>query len=302
MGLGSRYSRASIGDMVRSGGRLFGYQYLNNIAYFVSAILPLLILQLFTDMSEAGDMVSKNSELYLFYINIFFLSGGIYLILALMRWLKTPIWLYAALGIGINAVSPMLVGLHTGYHLIDYVLGGFFGGSPYASFSILNYLPYALLGVVFGEVLKRVADKKRFYIIVGCVSLSIVMLFCFWVFKKYPSFDSLYEYIRVTYIQPDFIRTIANTASVLLLSGLLYFAKDSIAKCAPVKNQLLYFNKHVSKYYAIHPTFFLLAWGFHLYKPFGFAGCCVLFVLCLAYTEALVRLYNNMRMKKNKAR
>ncbi|MCL1918502.1 MAG: hypothetical protein FWG14_09330, partial [Peptococcaceae bacterium] len=215
LGMGTRYSNAGIPEMLRSGGKLFSYQYLSNIAFVAAILLPFFVMSLFGDMSEhlesvTGAGISQVAVVYLLYINIFFLAGGIYMVLALLKKLKSPVWLYAVLGFVINIFSPMLIGLSTGIFPVDYVLGGIVGGSPFASFSILNYLPYAFFGVAFGELLKRVADKKRFYAL--CCSLSAVLLaiFSIWAFWSHAGMTELYEYISTTYTKPDFMRTIAN--------------------------------------------------------------------------------------------
>lgn len=298
MGLGTRYSKAGAGDMVRSGGRLFLYQYLNNIAYVVSGALPYFVLGIFMDMSAATEEVAASSVVFLLYINIFFLAGGIYLVLALLKKLKAPVLLYVALGLVINVFSPSLIGLQTGYAVPDYILGGIFGGTVYASFSILNYLPYAFFGVAFGELLKRAKDKKRFYVIVCWVSAFLLALFSLWLFNKYPTFDSVYEYISRTYTKPDFMRTIANTSAVILIAGIAFFVTEGIDKTGYINRKIMYFSKHISKYYAIHPTFFLLAYGFNSFNSFGFWGCTVLFAACIFYTDALVRLYNWFLQKR----
>ena len=297
MGLGTRYRKAEAGEMLRSGGRLILYQYLNNIAHIVSIIMPYFVMQIFVDMSAHKEEVIETSKLFALYINIFFLAGGIYFVLSLLKKFKTPIWIYVALGLSINIFSPMLIGLNTGIAPVDYILGGIFGGMQYASFSILNYLPYAFFGIAFGELLKRVVDKKRFYVIVCSCSTFIIALFFFWVFWKYPGFDSFYSYIDRTYTEPDFMRTIANTSAVAMLAGILFFVSDIITKCGVLHRLLMYYSKHISKYYAIHPTFFFLAYGFNGFSGFGFWGCTVLFVLGMFYTDVIVRLYNRYWVK-----
>lgn len=293
MGLGTKYSRAGIRDMVISGLRLIGYQYLANIACVAALVLPYCILQFFTEMSSSKEAVVSMAKLLLFYINIFFLAGGIYLILALLRKINMPVWVYVVLGLLINFFSPSWVGLSVGNVVFDYILGAIFGGTPYASFSILNFLPYAFFGLVFGDILRKVTDKKRFYAIVCCLSIVVLAVFSIWVFLKHKGFDALYDYIGLTYTRPDFMRTIANTACVILLAGALFFAQGQISGF--VDRQLMYISKHISKYYVVHQIVFFLALGLNKYQPMGFWGCFALFVLGTVCTDGIVRFYNHVR-------
>jgi hypothetical protein len=294
LGLGTRYRKAGVGEMLRSGRRLVIYQYLNNAAWVASAVLPYFVLQIFKDMSANKDEVIVLSILFALYINIFFLAGGIYLLLAFLHKLKIPVWLYVVLGLTINIFSPMLIGLNTGFAPADYILGGIFGGTPHASFSILNYLPYALFGAAFGDLLKRVTDKKRFYSIICSFSVLLLLTFFVWALWKYPDIDSLYGYIGRTYTKPDSIRTIANTSAVMLLAGILFFMSKMIAGLRYIHRTLMYYSKNISKYYAIHPVFAFLAYGFNGYKSFGFWGCFTLFIVTVVFTDVFVRLYNRV--------
>ena len=300
LGLGTRYRSASTSAMAQTSMRLFVYQYLNNLADLAAVTLPFFLLSLFKDMSASTERVRFFADVNIIYINIFFLAGGIYLVLTLLSKLKTPVWLYAVLGIIINIFSPGLIGINTGFASVDYILGGIFGGPPYASFSILNYLPYTFFGIVFAELLKRVTDKKRFYAISCSIAAVFLTAFLIWAFKKYSGFDSLYRYLGRTYTQPDFFRTIANTSAVVILAGVLYFLSSGIEKLKSVHSLLLYCSKHISKFYAVHGTFFFLAYGFFGYKPFSFWGCIVLFVLNIFYCNILVRSYNWLMERQTK--
>jgi hypothetical protein len=300
MGLGTRYRSATPLEMVHTGGRLLFYQYLSNVAWVASIMLPYFILRMFTDISAATEEVRFLSDVFIIYINIFFLAGGIYLVLALCCKLKTPVWFYVVLGLVINIFSPKLIGLNTGFASIDYILGGIFGGTPYASFSVLNYLPYTFFGIAFGELLKRVTDKKRFYAFVFLFSTVILTVFVVWVFSNHRDFNSLYQYMGRTYTEPDFMRTLANTSAVAMTAGVLFFLSNIIAKLGFLHRLLLYYSKHISKYYAVHMTFFFLAFGFIGYKPVSFWGCVVLFVLSIFYCDAIVRFYNRLLVKQLK--
>ena len=85
LGFGAAYSSHSQPrDMVKSGVMLVMYQYLSNVVYVASLSLPYLFI--------AGSLSDESREsfngyimIYLQFINIFFISGIIYLVLALCR-------------------------------------------------------------------------------------------------------------------------------------------------------------------------------------------------------------------------
>ena len=60
----------------------------------------------------------------------------------------------------------------------------------------------------------------------------------------------------------------------------------------PVARQILYYSRHISKYYALHVIVFFIALGLNGYESFRSYQCWLLALLSIVVTEVLVRGYN----------
>ena len=297
LGLGTVYKRTETpGGLVKRGIRLIIYQYLNNLAYVVSAVIPFLWLSLFGDSSELKEEVLFHVRLFLPYINIFFLAGAIYLILAFLRRIKLPNYGYLILGLAINIFTPSLVGIRTESAFLNLLLAPLFGGAPYVSFCVSTYLPYALLGVWFASILKKVVDKDNFYRLLLIMSGIILFIWFYIVSNKVEGLNEAFAYFAKGYIYPDFFRTIVNLAGVFITLGIFHFSRNIIAGIPSLDKQLKYQSEHISKYYAIHPTLFFLIYGFNGYQSLGLKGGILAFFVGLLYTDLLVKLYNKKKL------
>ena len=67
--------------------------------------------------------------------------------------------------------------------------------------------------------------------------------------------------------------SIASIAHVLFFAGILYFGDGAMKKSGIIGRQLLYYNRHISKYYAIHIAVYLAMFGFHKYEGFSPLQC-----------------------------
>ncbi|MEG0392142.1 MAG: hypothetical protein RR626_05220, partial [Anaerovoracaceae bacterium] len=102
MGFGTTYSKnAQPWTLAKDGIRMVVYQYLNNLLYLVSLLIPYPFVM--ATLSDVGRENLKFSiEIYFQYVNIFFITGIIYLVLALLKKLRLPTLGYLVLGIVIS--------------------------------------------------------------------------------------------------------------------------------------------------------------------------------------------------------
>ena len=73
---------------------MVAYQYLNNILYLIALAIPYPFVKNALSEQEL-EIFYLLMEIYVQYINIFFMTGVIYLLLALLKKLKMPIAGYA---------------------------------------------------------------------------------------------------------------------------------------------------------------------------------------------------------------
>ena len=302
MGFGSTYSRnATPLAFVKSGGKFVFYQYLNNLAYLVAYLLPLPFI--FNTLSEeARGTVKLGVEIYSQYTNIFFISGIIYLVLALLKKLNANTLVYVVIGAAVSIAAPFVYGKAPDIPVLGYIIRLMIGEASFVSFTPLYFLPYALFGVALGRTLRKVKDKKKFYLCL--LPVCTVICAAWWViYFMQNGFEltSLYDVSYVTYTHPDFWHVITSTAHIILMASLIFFVIDPSPKAQPkniVSKQLLYYNKHISKYYALHMLTYLFAAALHSYAPFESRQCWLLAVLCIVTTEVMVRGYNTVCDKR----
>lgn len=296
MGFGTTYSRrASPGEFTKSGIKFVIYQYLNNLAYLAAYLLPLPFI--FNSLSqESRDTVNLGIEIYGQYTNIFFISGIFYLIFALLKKLKAHTLVYLIIGTVTAIIAPFVYGKAPDIPVLGYIIRLMIGEANFVSFTPLYFLSYAMYGVAFGRIFRKVRDKKKFYLYLMpvCAVIAAVWWVLFFI-QNGTDLTELYNTVNVTYTHPDLWHIVASMAHIFLMSGLIFFVVDATGNKEPkniVAKQLLYYNKHISKYYALHMLTYLLASALHSYLPFESWQCWILTVICMVTTEIVVRGYN----------
>lgn len=296
LGLGTTYSRRTNRQMVQSGVKMLIYELVWNV---LAMGLPTVLGQLLRGMfglETAWDFTWEQMPILLQYINVFFIAGISYFLLAFLRWVGTPVWVYFALTLLFIFVNPFLYmeGKSTGFAVADYVLTMFAGGRPEVSLICLAHFPYVLLGAGFGRLLRKTADKTRLYKTIAIPAAAIVVVYFLRTFRTYEGLDALYQYSSDGYVYPDTLRALANCCCVLLMAGALYGLRNWIAKQKLLHRLLIHLNKETTPYYAIHPFFYGLCSSLALYVPFSAMACVVLtpvvWVLCFAVIIVWKRL------------
>lgn len=299
MGMGTVYSkRSEPKTLAKSGIVMIAYQYLSNIAYLAALSLPYLFVRnRLADQQVYYDLLSE----YLQFINIFFIAGIIYLALALAKKCKLPPVGYGVVGLLFAIAAPFIYGSPVDVPVLGYIVRIIIGEDSFVTFPAIYFLSYAFLGVSFGHLLQRVKDKKAFYGWVMPICAGVALVWWIFTIHKYGFGDELYEYLCIAYTQPDLFHVAASIAHILFFAGLLYFGDGVMKKSGVIGRQLLYYNRHISKYYAIHIAVFFVIYGFHKYEGFTSLQCWLITALCMIVTGGIVRLYVSFTEKiKNK--
>lgn len=177
---------------------------------------------------------------------------------------------------------------------LDILLSPLLGGVFYTSFCVLPYIVYGLMGVFFGELLKRTPNKKTFYLRLMPAACIFFAAFVIYAVLQFHSWDSFYHFIGYGYIYPDLFRALATISVIIILAGIFYFLEGFIEKKTRLQGELQYLSRHISKYYAIHPCVFLFMSGLTGFQGQSTAVCLVLFLLGMLLTELMVRCYNSI--------
>ena len=298
MGMGTVYSRRSEPkELAKNGIVMIVYQYLSNIAYLAALTLPYLFVRNRLDNKQVYyDLLLE----YLQFINIFFITGIIYLTLALAKKLKLSAVGYAVIGLLFAIVAPFIYGRPVDVPVLGYIVKIIIGEDYFVTFAAVYFLSYAFLGVAFGHLLQRVKDKKAFYSLVMPVCLIVALGWWIFTIKKYGFGDEFYAYLGMAYTHPDLFHVVASIAHVLFFAGVLYFGDGAMKKSGVFGRQILYYNRHISKYYAVHIAVYFVIYGFHKYEGFSPLQCWLITALCMIATGAIVRLYVGISEKKKR--
>lgn len=300
MGFGTVYSRnAAPAHFIRSGVRMIIYQYLNNLAYVAALLLPYPFVsgKLSESMLENFKFVVK---MYIQYTNIFFITGIIYLVLALLKRLHLKAVWYAVIGAALGIAAPFLFDRPVHVPVLGYILKLLIGDAEFVSFTPLYFLPYALLGVAFGQILRHVKEKVKFYKLLSILCIAVIFVWWTLVFVNYGSDQAgMWSMMCEAYPKPNLWHMVASLAHILLFAAIIFFverggqAKNEPGEPKnPFARQLLYYSRHISKYYAMHILVYFIAYGFHGYEGFESYQCWLLALLSMIVTELLVRGYN----------
>ncbi len=165
MGVGMFYAKKP--HFIR-GIRLLGLSYVLNICRY---LIPSLI----------GYGITGETEKYIQPLiykvlgnDILTFAGIAMMLIALLISIKTPRWLMMILAFSSSALGTLLNGVDVGNDFGNIFLGYLIGtedaaGNVLSDFPLLNWLIFPLVGYLFGSVLVKVKDKKRFYLMLSPV-------------------------------------------------------------------------------------------------------------------------------------
>ena len=292
---------------VKSGIRMVIYQYLNNLVYVAALLIPYPFIS--ERLSETGIKTLKMLIwIYIQYTNIFFITGIIYLVLALLKKMNMKTLLYAVIGVLIGILAPLVNGIQVDVPVLGYILKLLIGDAYFVSFTPLYFLSYALLGAAFGRLLKHVKNKAKFYGILIGPSIAIIAVWWILIFRKYGSdISEMRNALSYSYTHPDLWHVVASLAHIFVFAAIFFFIENFRGKEDGQSNpknliakQILYYSRHISKYYALHTIVYFIAFGINDYAGFKSYQCWLLALLSILVTECMVRGYNYFSKRRHK--
>ena len=146
MGFGSAFTRHSQPkDMVKNGIKLLFYQGLSNLCYAAVMTISFNIRNSIT-VEAAGSRELYDANLYsmLTFVNIFFIAGMCYLVLAVYRKLNVSLRGYVISAVIVGIISPFTKLLVSDDPAINWILDMTFGGKGETSFCFFPYLSLQL--------------------------------------------------------------------------------------------------------------------------------------------------------------
>jgi len=301
MGLGSVYSKRNRpGDLVKSGWKLLFYQALSNVIYSLCLIIPFCLRRAVLGAAE-GTMETYHLTVYsmITFVNIFFISGMCYFVLAVYKAVHMPLMGYVISAIAVGITSPYLGTLCSGNEALNWILDMTFGGKGETSFCFFPYLSYVFMGYVFAKALRRIReeDKADFYIrseIISAVTAAVWMGAVIW---RHPNADEFFMYMSSQYRIPGLAKVIGSCCSILLFFAIAYRAAPVLEKWKFGYRKLTEYSKNISKLYAVHIGIFSIIIALLSFVGVGTAACFVWAVVVLVLTDLTVKGYTAVEKK-----
>ena len=304
MGFGSVFTRHSKpGDMVKNGVKLLIYQGISNLCYAVAIMISFHIRNLITG-EVAGSRALYEANLYsmLTFVNIFFISGMCYLILALYRKLNVKLHWYVISAVIVGIVTPFTKLLVSDNQLFNWILDMTFGGKGETSFCFFPYLSYVFLGYVFAKVIRRIPEDEKglFYKKNGIVCGIIAVVWFVCCIITHPNVDAFFGYMLEQYRTPGLIKIIGSFCTILFVFAIAFWIMPIVEKWKFGYNRLGFYSKQISKMYAIHIGVYYAIGGLAAFYAFDVKACLLWAVAVLIITDFIVHGYLAVTGKMSK--
>ena len=295
MGFGSAFTRHSQPkDMVKNGVKLLFYQGLSNLCYAAIMTICFNIRNSITG-EAAGSRELYNANLYsmLTFVNIFFIAGMCYLVLAIYRKLNVKLSGYIISTVIVGIISPFTGLLVSDNPALNWILDMTFGGQGETSFCFFPDLSYVFLGYVFGKVIRRVPENEKgnFYKKSGVVCGTVAVVWFICCIVLHPGIEGFFNYMIGQYRVPGLAKVTGSFCSIILVFAIAFWIMPIMEKWKFGYNKLCYFSKQISKMYAVHIGVYWVIGGFAAFYEFGVKGCLILSVIVLIATDLIVQGY-----------
>ena len=280
--------------MVKNGIKLLFYQGLSNLCYAAVMTISFNIRNSIT-VEAAGSRELYDANLYsmLTFVNIFFIAGMCYLMLAVYRKLNVSLRGYVISAVIVGIISPFTKLLVSDDPALNWILDMTFGGKGETSFCFFPYLSYVFLGYVFGKVLRRIPEDEKgdFYKESGiiCGITAAVWFICCIVL--HPGIEGFFNYMIEQYRIPGLTKVLGSFCSIIFVFAAAFRIMPMMEKWKFGYNKLCYYSKQISKMYAVHIGVYWTLAGFAAFYEFGVKECLILSVAALIVTDLLVHGY-----------
>ena len=243
MGIGIIYSRhASVEEYARRGVSLLLTGQVLNIVR--NGIVPIIIYHI------SGDTKLRAWVMLVFSSDILQFAGLFFLCMALFKKLKLKNWQIFLVSVIVNIVfMPLRMKLNTGIYGIDQFIGLFVFNNSESYFPLFHWMIYPAFGMVFGDVLTYVKDKKKFYGVLLIPTLIIwVAYYGIGIFVDQPFFTVFKDW--VTFCGVGIFDALASCISDVSQLSILFFLSLLIPET--LMRPIGYMSKGINRFYCVH--------------------------------------------------
>lgn len=295
MGFGSVFTRHSQPkNMVKNGVRLLLYQGFSNLCYGAVMTISFYIRNLITgEVPGSRELYNANLYSMLTFVNIFFISGMCYLVLALYRKLNVKLSGYIISAVIVGLVSPFTKLIISDNQALNWILDMTFGSKGETSFCFFPYLSYVFLGYVFGKVIRTIPENEKgnFYKKSGTICGIIAAVWFISCIVLHPGVDGFFNYMIGQYRVPGLIKVIGSFCMIILVFALAFGIMPVIEKWKFGYNKLCFYSRQISKLYAVHIGVYWVIGGLAAFYEFNVTECLIWAVIVLIATDLFVQGY-----------
>ena len=227
------------------------------------------------------------------FVNIFFIAGMCYLVLAVYRKLNVSLRGYVISAVIVGIISPFTKLLVSDDPALNWILDMTFGGKGETSFCFFPYLSYVFLGYVFARVIRQIPEEEKgdFYKKSGIICGVIAAVWFISCIVLHPNVDDFFNYMLDQYRTPGLLKVIGSLCTILLVFAISFRVMPLIEKWKFGYNKLCFYSKQISKMYAVHIGVYYVIGGFTAFGGFGVKACVLWSVAGLVVTDLLVQGY-----------
>jgi hypothetical protein len=293
MGLGMIYSRhAEPKAYVQRGVNILIIdQLLNLIRYGLIFCVSYAI---------SGDPLARAYSFLVFSSDILQFAGLFLILSGLIMHLKLKPGHVFGIAVIMNVIGMGLAGrIHTGSYAIDQLLGMFIYTDSESYFPLFNWFIFPAFGMLLGELLTHVSDKKKYYALMAIpCTIVTVIYYCIAIGYDQPVFTAIREWKSFCYMRlPDalamfFINTLVLCIWFFVTLGLPDKAMQPV----------LFVSRNINRYYCVHSVFIYiaagvleLALGVEINSP---ARCYLTALIILICTTVIIWFYEKHMARK----
>jgi len=240
MGVGMVYTRHnSPGEFARRGVKLIVTGYLLNLyrtLFVVGGGMAGIVGQ-----QELYPLISA----FALCVDILPFAGLSFLFFALMERLRISHAAATVIVLALLIIAGILPKAGDGEEWYCYVAGLLWYQNSFTSFPLMQWLPFPMAGVLFGSILKKTEDKKRFYLLIsaaGIVTFAVTTLIAL-----YQNTDLL-TFFTTDYFDMNLLRTAWSLGIVMILLPLYYLMTRNISG-GYLYNMATFCSRNINKIY-----------------------------------------------------
>jgi len=292
MGIGMVYSRHnSPKEMFKRGLHLFAIGYLLNL---YRTIIPLgTYFSGISSWSEAKPLFVA----MLLCVDILPFAGLSFIFFAGVKRLSLKKWQAAFCVLALLLLSELVPKVGSDSFIPKYIIGLFAYQNEFTSFPLMQWLPFPMAGIIFGEYLKSTSNKERFYLITLAVGLILLIISTMVALSFGKVIKNFYT---TTYLDMNLLQVIWTLGIVLIWIPILFFV-SKVLKWEKIRSFITFCSKQINQLYIWHwiilvPVILLT---YALYPIDNIWKLLLEFIFVFVLTYLIIkRLYNKENNKK----